>query len=101
MSMTYLPFLNSQADSQTKAYPVMIFIHGGGFVTGSAPTYEAGKLVTENDVIVVTIQYRLGILGFLSTGDATLPGNYGLWDQNLAIRWVKDNIAAFGGQSLN
>ena len=76
---------------------VMIWIHGGGFTVGSAIFYRPSELVTENDVIVVVIQYRLGVLGFLSSGDDVAPGNYGLMDQTLAIRWVKDNIRAFGG----
>ena len=75
----------------------MIWIHGGGFTEGSAISYVPSELVTENDVIVVVIQYRLGVLGFLSSGDDVAPGNYGLMDQTLAIRWVKDNIRAFGG----
>ncbi|XP_070182748.1 neuroligin-4, Y-linked-like [Littorina saxatilis] len=76
---------------------VMVFIHGGNFVIGASPLYTPSELVTENDVIVVVIQYRLGILGFLSSGDDAASGNYGLLDQNLAIRWVRGNIRAFGG----
>ncbi|XP_025083553.1 cholinesterase 2-like isoform X2 [Pomacea canaliculata] len=77
--------------------PVMVWIHGGGFIMGDAASFRPTKLVADNDVIVVTIQYRLGVFGFLSTGDATAPGNYGLWDQRLALVWVKENIRAFGG----
>ena len=55
------------------------------------------KLVVDGQVIVVAIQYRLGALGFLTSGDDVLPGNLGLWDQQLALRWIKDNIRAFGG----
>ena len=55
------------------------------------------KLVVDGNVIVVAIQYRLGTLGFLYTGDDVVPGNNGLWDQTLALHWVKDNIRAFGG----
>ncbi|KAK7476543.1 hypothetical protein BaRGS_00032223 [Batillaria attramentaria] len=79
-------------------YPVMVWIHGGAYYLGSAVVNTTpGRLVTQGDVIVVVIQYRLGILGFLSTADDASPGNYGLLDQNMAIRWVKDNIRAFGG----
>lgn len=77
--------------------PVMFFIHGGGFAMGDAPYYRPSKLVVDEDLIVVVIQYRLGVFGFLITGDGVLPPNLGLWDQNLALRWVRDNIAAFGG----
>lgn len=80
-----------------KAYPVMIIIHGGGFVVGMSDIYAGHITSSFADVIVVSINYRLGIFGFLSTGDANLPGNYGLWDQRMAIQWVHDNIAAFGG----
>ena len=66
-------------------------------MNGGAATYTPSEIVTENDVIVVVIQYRVNVLGFLSSGDGTVPGNFGLWDQNLAIRWVKTNIGAFGG----
>ncbi|PVD36863.1 hypothetical protein C0Q70_03853 [Pomacea canaliculata] len=62
----------------------------------SGNIYNPGVLVTNGSIVVVTLNYRLGV-GFLSTGDPTLPGNYGLWDQHLAIQWVKDNIQAFNG----
>ncbi len=86
--------------------PVMVWIHGGGYVLGSGSdsTYD-GKLLSEaGNVVVVTINYRLGALGFLahpafSGEDPKKPGsgNWGLLDQQAALRWVKDNIAAFGG----
>lgn len=75
----------------------MVWIYGGGFFGGSAAGYTPSKLVTDGDVIVVVIQYRLGIFGFLSSGDEVVAGNYGLFDQTLALKWVKDNIRAFGG----
>jgi len=86
--------------------PVMVFVYGGGFVYGSAtlPLYDATNLAHATDNLVVTINYRLGALGFLSdpalrAEDATVPtsGNYGLLDQIAAFSWVKANIAAFGG----
>jgi para-nitrobenzyl esterase len=83
--------------------PVMVWIHGGGFTAGSAwsPWYN-GSSFARNGVVVVTIQYRLGALGFLHLGDR-LPGapNRGLLDQVAALEWVRDNIAAFGGDPGN
>ena len=66
-------------------------------MNGGAPTYRPSELVTESDVIAVVIQYRVNTLGFLSSGDGIVPGNFGLWDQHLALLWVKTNIWAFGG----
>ncbi|OWF47764.1 fatty acyl-CoA hydrolase precursor, medium chain-like [Mizuhopecten yessoensis] len=76
--------------------PVMFWIHGGAFVTGNSWGYDASFLALK-DVIVVTINYRLGIFGFLSTEDAALPSNFGLWDMIEALKWVNKNIASFGG----
>ncbi|MEO6028735.1 MAG: carboxylesterase family protein [Candidatus Binatia bacterium] len=83
--------------------PVMVWIHGGAFQSGSAENYDPTKLVTAGDVVVVTINYRLGHLGFLAhpalsaESPDDISGNYGILDQQLALRWVQDNIAAFGG----
>jgi len=78
--------------------PVMVFIHGGGFESGSGsiPLYSGAYLSASQGVIVVTINYRLGAMGFLA-GYGGLSGNYGLLDQQLALQWVQDNIAGFGG----
>ncbi|WP_410506917.1 carboxylesterase/lipase family protein [[Mycobacterium] appelbergii] len=80
--------------------PVMVWIHGGAFVNGSGDVYDSRWLASRGDIIVVTINYRLGTLGFLAhpaLGAAGDVGNYGLADQQAALRWVRDNIAAFGG----
>ena len=79
----------------------MIWIHGGGFSIGSSNEDQPDVLVATEDVLVVTINYRVNAFAFLTTGDATLSGNYGLWDQHLAIQWVKDNIADYGGDPAN
>ncbi|XP_012939415.1 neuroligin-4, X-linked-like [Aplysia californica] len=76
---------------------VLVFIHGGGYIFGSSNECDASTVVTTHDIVFVTINYRLGVLGFLSTGDQSSPGNFGLWDMTLALKWVKDNIASFGG----
>ncbi|XP_062033822.1 liver carboxylesterase 1 isoform X2 [Lepus europaeus] len=77
--------------------PVMVWIHGGGLMVGGASTYDGLALSAHENVVVVTIQYRLGIWGFLSTGDEHSRGNWGHLDQVAALRWVQDNIANFGG----
>ena len=80
--------------------PVMVWIHGGSFTGGSGKIYDARWLVSRGDIIVVTINYRLGTLGFLAHPALGPPGdvgNYGLQDQQAALRWVRDNIANFGG----
>ncbi|KAL6085522.1 hypothetical protein STEG23_031015 [Scotinomys teguina] len=77
--------------------PVMVWIHGGGLVVGGASTYDGQVLAAHENVVVVVIQYRLGIWGFLSTGDEHSRGNWGHLDQVAALFWVQDNIANFGG----
>ncbi|XP_031776973.1 esterase FE4 [Nasonia vitripennis] len=85
-------------ETQQKKLSVLLFIHGGAFNTGSsnsslyAPTY-----LLDHEIILVTLNYRLNILGFFSTGNSVAPGNYGLKDAAMALVWVHDNIEAFGG----
>ncbi|XP_052859908.1 juvenile hormone esterase-like, partial [Anopheles cruzii] len=91
----------SNDSNKTASLPVMVYIHGGGFFSGTASPLVVGPeyIMATKRVILVTIQYRLGVLGFLSTGDSLAPGNAGLKDQTLALQWVKDNIRTFGGDS--
>nr|UUB32779.1 carboxylesterase COEC6 [Dendroctonus rhizophagus] len=85
-----------------KLRPVMFYIHGGGFVWGSSrPGIHGPKFLMTKDVVVVTINYRLGILGFLSVDGTDVTGNMGLKDQNLALKWVQRNIASFNGDPNN
>lgn len=79
-------------------YPVMFWIHGGSFASGSGNELVYGpELLVKQKVIVVTINYRLGFLGFFSTEDKFAQGNYGLKDCVEALKWVQNNIGAFGG----
>lgn len=78
----------------------MIFIHGGGFSGGSSQLYN-GFVLAQRGVVVVTINYRLGPLGFLSTESKSAPGNFGLHDQRLAMKFVYENIASFNGDRTN
>ena len=81
--------------------PVLVYLHGGSFVAGSGalPAYDGTALASRQETVVVTLNYRLGVFGFLSDValGGTTPGNQGLLDQLAALRWVQDNIAAFGG----
>ncbi|MFT5529286.1 MAG: para-nitrobenzyl esterase [Alteromonadaceae bacterium] len=95
--------------TDTKAnLPVMVWIHGGGFTigSGSLPIYDGDELATKENVVVVTINYRLGALGFLRLCDVTdgvIPsnGNEGLDDQVTALKWIQENIHTFGGDKNN
>jgi para-nitrobenzyl esterase len=82
--------------------PVMVFLHGGAFVTGGGelPWYDGDKLAAEQDVVVVTVTYRLGALGYLLMPGSSGPSP-GTSDQILALRWVKAHIASFGGNPEN
>ncbi|KAM5262850.1 pyrethroid hydrolase Ces2e-like [Ctenodactylus gundi] len=77
--------------------PVMVWIHGGALVGGSASGTDGSVLAAVEDVVIVVIQYRVGVLGFFSTGDEHATGNWGYLDQVAALRWVQQNIAHFGG----
>jgi len=96
-------FLHGKPRKKSSGLPVMIWIHGGGLTGGAGEIYDPTPLVNGGGVIVVTINYRLGVLGFLAqTGldaEKHLLGNYGFMDQQFALKWVKKNIKAFGGNS--
>ena len=101
-------FLNVYTPScDDRKRPVMVWIHGGGFINGSSstPWYDGTSLALRGDVVVVTLNYRLGALGFLWLGDLDdryrSSGVNGVLDQAAALSWVRDNIAAFGGDPDN
>nr|ARM65397.1 putative antennal esterase CXE26 [Ectropis obliqua] len=88
--------------SPPRPLPVLVWIHGGGFYTGSGNSdYYGPDFFLEHDVILVTFNYRLEVFGFLCLDTEEVPGNAGLKDQVMALKWVKNNIAAFGGDSNN
>ncbi|KAL0581783.1 hypothetical protein V5O48_000260 [Marasmius crinis-equi] len=97
----YTPLVPSESPSEKSPAlkPVLFWIHGGGNVNGlgSDLTFDGGPLVSRTDSVVVTINYRLNIFGFLGLNDGVVTGNYALSDKIAALQWVKDNIAAFGG----
>lgn len=92
--LTVNVFVPENKAQQNVLLPVMVWIYGGGFSFGSSAykNYDGSYLATEGEVVVVTFNYRLGVLGFLSTGTKDLPGNFGLLDQVKALQWVQDNI---------
>jgi len=83
--------------------PVLVWIHGGDFESGSGMHRHFGpeRFMKDGDIVMVSINYRLGTLGFLSLGTEELPGNAGLWDQVEALKWIKANIDSFGGNPGN
>lgn len=99
----FTPFLPSASIAKTTLKPVVVWIHGGAFTsgTGADPTFDGGDLVSRGDVVVVTINYRLSSIGFLALPNTTITGNYGIGDQVTALQWVQQNIAAFGGDKAS
>ncbi|XP_014278513.1 esterase FE4 [Halyomorpha halys] len=91
----YTPKLPSEA-GEKQFLDIIAFIHGGGFMSMES-TFHKANILLDKDIIFVTFNYRLGALGFLSAEDDVLPGNNGLKDQTLALKWIKQNIAMFGG----
>ena len=93
-----------QPPGKNKALPVLVYFYGGGFVAGggSEPRYDGESMATKG-IVAITVNYRLGVFGFMSHPELTKEspyhssGNYGLLDQAAALRWVQKNIAAFGG----
>lgn len=88
----------------TELKAVLVWIHGGGFVTGSCQTDMCGPdYLLQKDIVVVSFNYRCGVFGFLTLDDPTLgvPGNAGLKDQTFALKWIQKNIKNFGGDPKN
>uniref|UniRef100_A0AAY4EQU2 Carboxylesterase type B domain-containing protein n=1 Tax=Denticeps clupeoides TaxID=299321 RepID=A0AAY4EQU2_9TELE len=84
-------------ESRDDPKPVMVYVHGGSYMEGTGNIMDGSVLASYGNVIVITLNYRVGILGFLSTGDQAAKGNYGLLDQIQALRWISKNIGYFGG----
>ena len=89
-------YLNVYTPNVSQSFPVMVYIHVGGYELGSALPWP-GDILALLGLVVVVIQYRLGPFGFLTTGDSASPGNFGMLDQVEALKWVKENIENFGG----
>ncbi|XP_065203563.1 juvenile hormone esterase-like isoform X2 [Planococcus citri] len=98
----YLNIYTPQAQKNQTKLPVWVFIFGGRRMLGHSSPYKYGpEYIMDKKVIFVTVNYRIGPMGFLSTEDSAIPGNYGLKDQQAALRWVQENIDAFGGDPTN
>lgn len=93
----FLNIYTPMGNASNNALPVLLYIHGGGYLQGwgSYELYRGTYFANTTNTIVVTLNYRLGILGFLTSPD--FDGNFGIMDQRMAIQWVHDNIASFGG----
>lgn len=95
-------YLNVITPKISDNLPVLVWIHGGGFVAGGVTDFQntLKKFAAFNNIIVVSIQYRLGVFGFLYMNTDNAPGNMGLRDQSLAMKWVFENIYHFGGDNF-
>ncbi|XP_063294090.1 carboxylesterase 5A-like [Pelobates fuscus] len=93
----YLNIFTPADRERNTPLPVMVFIHGGALSMGGTFMFYGAAMSAHENVVVVVIQYRLGIIGFFSSGDNEAPGNYGFLDQIAALQWVQGNIEDFGG----
>ncbi|KGO69806.1 Carboxylesterase, type B [Penicillium italicum] len=98
----FTPLLPHDDTKNTALRPVAVYLYGGSFTKGTASMidYDGGNFASRSDVVVVTLNYRLGALGFLSTGNLT-TGSYGIQDQIMALKWVQKHISAFGGDAAH
>ncbi|SES44653.1 para-nitrobenzyl esterase [Streptomyces sp. yr375] len=97
----HLNITTPDATAPARPRPVIVWLHGGGFTTGAGSSYDAHRMATRGDVVVVTVNYRLGALGFLAHSGLPGSGTFGLADQQAALRWVRTEIGAFGGDAHN
>ncbi|NXC46620.1 SASB hydrolase, partial [Penelope pileata] len=93
----YLNVYSPAGSDKKDKLPVMVWIHGGNFVFGGASRYDGSALSAYENIVVVLIQYRLGLLGFFNTGDEHALGNWAFLDQVAALWWIQENIENFGG----
>ncbi|XP_072202209.1 fatty acyl-CoA hydrolase precursor, medium chain-like isoform X2 [Excalfactoria chinensis] len=93
----YLNIYTPVSTEKQEKLPVFVWIHGGGLAFGSASPYDGSALAAFENMVVVAVQYRLGILGYFSTGDKHARGNWGYLDQVAALQWIQENIIHFGG----
>ncbi len=94
-------YLNVTAPAGARHRPVVVWIHGGGFFMGAGANYDARRLAERGDVVVVTVNYRLGVFGYFGMPGLDGSGTFGLADQRAALRWVRQNAGAFGGDPRN
>lgn len=99
------PFVSTGMAEGGKKHPVLLYIHGESYDWGSGNPYDGSVLASYTDQVIVTMNYRLGVLGFLNANVAPQTkarvANYGLMDQIAALHWVKEHIARFGGDPEN
>ncbi|MEV6237864.1 carboxylesterase family protein [Lentzea sp. NPDC051838] len=94
-------YLNVTTPAKARNKPVIVWVHGGGFYMGAGSNYDARRFAEQGDAVVVTVNYRLGIFGFFGMPGLEGSGTFGLMDQQAALKWVRENIGAFGGDPRN
>ncbi|KAL6743809.1 hypothetical protein Aduo_016805 [Ancylostoma duodenale] len=95
-----LNIIRPKKEAPSPGFPILFWVHGGGYEFGSAVAYGykgLADIYIPRDIIIVTIQYRLGVYGFFSTGDSRMPGNLGLFDMAEALKFIHTNAESFGG----